>query len=428
MDGSRNWYQRTPMYLRIIFALLLGVAAGYVVRTGWLGDPKEQVAPTLKFVSDLVLRLLTAVATPLILVAVANALVRAKASGRLAARMMSLLMVNTVVAILVGLAVANVLRPGVGASFDIELKAPERKPYSLVEDLLGKLPGSVLKPIAENDILGVIVIGVAVGIGLRIVHTQMRREGNTAYEVVEKLLETGMRLIMVVLHWVIALVPLAVFAVVARVVGTQGLAAFMPMLWFVVAVLLALSIQSIYYIVRLRLGSWVRPGQFLRGGSDALLTAFSTASSAATMPITYTCMKERVGVSEESASMGVMVGGTFNHDGTALYEASAALFISQVIGQHLGFREQLIVVVMSVVASVGAAGIPEAGLVTMLAVFTAVKLPTEYIPLLLTVDWFLDRCRTTINVMGDMSVTCMLDGKRAPIEKPPPTSENQAAA
>jgi len=428
MDGPRNWYERTPMYLRIIVALLLGVAVGYVVRTGWLGDPTAQVAPTLKFVSDLVLRLLTAIATPLILIAVVNALVRAKASGRLATRMMWLLMLNTVVAILVGLAVANALQPGVGASFDIELKAPERKPYSLVDDLLGKLPGSVLKPIAENDILGVIVIGVAVGIGLRIVSTQMRREGNMAYETVERLLETGLRLIMVVLHWVIALVPLAVFAVVARVVGTQGLAAFMPMLWFVVAVLLALSIQSIYYIIRLRLGSWVRPGRFLRGGSDALLTAFSTASSAATMPITYTCMKERVGVSDEAASMGVMVGGTFNHDGTALYEASAALFISQVIGQHLGFRQQLIVVVMSVVASVGAAGIPEAGLVTMLAVFTAVKLPTEYIPLLLTVDWFLDRCRTTINVMGDMSVTCMLDGDRAPVEKPPPTGEDPAIA
>jgi Na+/H+-dicarboxylate symporter len=428
MDKPRNWYQRTPMYLRIIAALLVGVAVGYVVRTGWLGDPKEQVAPALKFVSDLVLRLLSAIATPLILVAVVNALVRAKVTGGLAARMMSLLMLNTVVAILVGLAIANFLQPGVGASFDIELKAPERQPYSVINDLLGKLPGSVLKPIAENDILGVIVIGVAAGIGLRIVRAQMQREGNMAYEAVERLLETGMRLVMVVLHWVIALVPLAVFAVVARVVGTQGLSAFLPMLRFVVAVLLALSIQSIYYIVRVRLGSWVRPGRFLRGGSDALLMAFSTASSAATMPVTYTCMKERVGVSEESASMGVMVGGTFNHDGTALYEASAALFISQVIGQHLGFREQVMVVLMSVVASVGAAGIPEAGLVTMLAVFTAVKLPTEYIPLLLTVDWFLDRCRTTINVLGDMSVTCMLDGSRAPVENPPPTGDKPATA
>ena len=109
-----------------------------------------------------------------------------------------------------------------------------------------------------------------------------------------------------------------------------------------------------------------------------------------------------------------MVGGTFNHDGTALYEAMAALFIGQMLGQHLAVGEQVKVVIMSVFASVGAAGIPEAGLVTMLAVFSAVNLPTEYIALLLPLDWFLDRCRTAVNVMGDMSVTCMIDGKTAP--------------
>src|SRR5262249_11185657 len=158
----------------------------------------------------------------------------------------------------------------------------------------------------------------------------------------------------------------------------------------------------------------VRPIDFLRGASDALAMAFSTASSAATLPVTFECMVKKIGVREENASMGIMVGGTFNHDGTALYEAMAALFISQYIGQHLGFNEQLQVVIMAVFASVGAAGIPEAGLVTMVAVFKAVGLPPDMIPLLLTVDWFLDRCRTAINVMGDMSVTCILDGKTRP--------------
>jgi Na+/H+-dicarboxylate symporter len=109
--------------------------------------------------------------------------------------------------------------------------------------------------------------------------------------------------------------------------------------------------------------------------------------------------------------MGSLVGANFNNDGTALYEAMSALFISQMIGQNLGLEQQLLVVLTSVVASVGAAGIPEAGLVTMTLVFNAVGLPTEYIAILLTVDWFLDRCRTAINVMGDMNVSCLLDGK-----------------
>jgi Na+/H+-dicarboxylate symporter len=141
------------------------------------------------------------------------------------------------------------------------------------------------------------------------------------------------------------------------------------------------------------------------------LTAFSTASSTATMPITYACLRENVGLREESASMGALVGANFNNDGTALYEAMAALFVAQAIGVSLGLSHQLVVVLMAVVASVGAAGIPEAGLVTMLLVFSAVGLPVEYVPLLLPVDWFLDRCRTAINVMGDMTVSSLLDGK-----------------
>jgi Na+/H+-dicarboxylate symporter len=154
----------------------------------------------------------------------------------------------------------------------------------------------------------------------------------------------------------------------------------------------------------------------LKGTRDALVMAFSTASSTITMPLTYACLRERVGLREESASMGALVGSNFNNDGTALYEAMAALFISQMlvmqgIGHSLSLTDQLLVVLTSVLASVGAAGIPEAGLVTMTLVFTAVGLPVEYIVLLLTVDWFLDRCRTAINVMGDINVSCMLDGK-----------------
>jgi DAACS family dicarboxylate/amino acid:cation (Na+ or H+) symporter len=179
----------------------------------------------------------------------------------------------------------------------------------------------------------------------------------------------------------------------------------------VIAVLLALALQTVYYLVRVRLGSWVRPLDLLRGTRDALVMAFSTGSSTATMPVTYECLRTKVGVREQSASMGALVGANFNNDGTALYEAMSALFVAQLIGQHLTIGEQFLVVITSVIASVGAAGIPEAGLVTMTLVFKAVGLPNEYIAMLLTVDWFLDRARTTINVLGDLNVSCLLDGK-----------------
>jgi DAACS family dicarboxylate/amino acid:cation (Na+ or H+) symporter len=134
------------------------------------------------------------------------------------------------------------------------------------------------------------------------------------------------------------------------------------------------------------------------------------------MPVTFEALIEKVGLRESSASLGALVGSNFNNDGTALYEAMSALFVAQVLDIPLSLPQQLIVVLTSIVASVGAAGIPEAGLVTMTLVFTAVGLPTQYIALLVTVDWFLDRCRTAINVMGDMTVSALIDGKKRRID------------
>jgi Na+/H+-dicarboxylate symporter len=398
-----RWH-RAPLYLRILIALALGIVAGEALGTR---------AVALKPVSTLVLQLLRLLATPLIFIAVLNSLFRARVSGRTGARLAYLLLTNTVVAILIGLLVANVVRPGQWATLRPEGPPVAQKELQPLQDLLDKIPANLVDPFGKNEIISLILLALAFGIAMRKVRDRQEAAGRHAYRTVEELLDTAFDCVMVMLHWLFDLVPLAVFAVVASLVGRQGLASFLALGGFVVAVLLALALQALFYLVRMSLGSWVRPGRFLRGASDALVMAFSTASSAVTIPVTYQCMVEKIGVREESAGIGVMVGGTFNHDGTALYEAMAALFISQALGLHLGPLQQLMVVFMSVTASVGAAGIPEAGLVTMMAVFSAVHLPHEYIPLLLTVDWFLDRCRTANNVMGDMTVTCLLDGKHS---------------
>jgi len=212
---------------------------------------------------------------------------------------------------------------------------------------------------------------------------------------------------------------------VASIVGTSGFDPFVKLAWFVVAVLVALAVQSTYYLVRIRFGSWVRPLALLRDLRDALVMAFSTASSTATMPVTYERLRYHVGLRERSASLGALVGSNFNNDGTALYEAMAALFVAQMLHVPLSLTQQVLVVLTSVVASVGAAGIPEAGLVTMTLVFSAVHLPLDFIALLLTVDWFLDRCRTVINVLGDVNVACLLDGKER--EQPEPARARDPA-
>ena len=373
-------------------------------------------AEHLKIVSQIILRCLGALAPALILVAVIDSILNANVKGRGAAHLAFLLILNTTVAILIGLLVANVVRPGRHAHL-----APTTQPADMghaggdiVKQLMENIPRSVLEPLVSNNVIGVVFLAVAFGIALR------RLASDHDITIVNQVIQLAFKAIIIILHWIIDLVPLAVLCTVAGEVGPKGFGVFKALAWFIVAVLIALFLQAIWYLTRIRLGSWVRPLFLLSKMRDALVMAFSTSSSTATMPVTYAALRERVGLREDSASMGALVGSNFNNDGTALYEAMAALFIAQMLGQDLSINQQLIVVIMAIIASVGAAGIPEAGLVTMTLVFTAVNLPIQYIFILLPVDWFLDRCRTMINVMGDVNVACMLEGKEkseARIEK-----------
>ena len=391
-------WHNLPLYGRIIIGVILGVATGLL-----LGNQ----AAFLAVPGKLVLRLLGALAPPLILAAIVHTFMTTHLGGPLAVRLPRLLLMNTLVAITIGLTVANVIQPGRGAGLapsepSVETTATVNPLVAFIENV----PKSLLGPLGDDGkVIGVIFVAVAFGMALR---TERHRPLGTVEHLVELVLESLIK----ILHWIIAVVPLAVFGIVASIVGTEGFAQFQALGVFVLSVLLALAIQATYYLVRIRFGSWVRPRELLRDGRDALVMAFSTASSTATMPVTYAVLKDRVGLRDQSASMGALVGANFNNDGTALYEAMAALFIAQMIGMDLSIHQQFMVVLTSVIASVGAAGIPEAGLVTMTMVFTAVGLPVQFIPVLLTVDWFLDRCRTAINVMGDMNVSCLLDGKQ----------------
>jgi DAACS family dicarboxylate/amino acid:cation (Na+ or H+) symporter len=275
----------------------------------------------------------------------------------------------------------------------------------LVGQIFDQVPKSVLGPFGdEGKILSIIFLALTFGIALR----QFKA---VRIATVSDIVEVGFNVLIVILHWIIEVIPFAVFGIVASIIGKDGFAAFRNLLMFIIAVILALLLQVLYYCLRIRFGSWVNPLKMLSQMKDALLMAFSTSSSTVTMPVTYALLRDKVGLRERSASLGALIGSNFNNDGTALYEAMAALFISQLIGGHLTLQQQGLVVLTSIIASVGAAGIPEAGMVTMTLVFTAVGLPVEYIPLLLATDWFLDRCRTTVNVLGDVTVACLIDGK-----------------
>ncbi len=435
-----GWLARwaaTPLYLRIAGALAIGIVVGLLLgpRAAGLAAP-----------SKLILRVLGALAPGLILLAVIHVLMSTELRPGVARRIAGLLLINTLMAILIGLLVANVVRPGAWSKLEPPRKEsaasretdPEkRKILEVLEEhgiesnaphardplteFLDNVPKSLLGPLTDGgSVIGVIFIAVSFGIAFRRLREQPIAN---LQDLIQLLFES----LLVVLHWVIELVPLGVFGIVASIIGKEGLAPFQALGAFVVAVLTALLLQAFYYLARVRLGSWVRPLDLIRGTRDALIMAFSTGSSTATMPVTYDRLQKNVGLREESASLGALVGSNFNNDGTALYEAMSALFVSQMLGLGLSLPQQLMVVLTSVIASVGAAGIPEAGLVTMTLVFNAVGLPTQYIALLLAVDWFLDRCRTTINVMGDMTVSCLLDGRERATDPAAPRAHSRAA-
>jgi len=407
---QRNWYTQTPLYLRIIVGLLIGSAIGSALHAS---DAAPQYIALPGMIAGLILKLLGALAPPLILIAVLDTLIKAQLAGGVVPRMIFLLILNTLVAIGIGLLVANVIQPGTWAdrtafhATSQPVGATDAGGYPPLSSLLDNIPDSLLRPLVDNNVLGVILIAAGFGVALRRLEPDDR-------QVAEQMVGVAFKAITIVLHWVIELVPFGVMGIVATEVGTHGFGAFKALFAFVFAVVVALLLQLIYYLTRIAIHTWVSPRAVLVGMTDAIIMAFSTDSSTATMPVTYQCLKNNVGIRDESARMGALVGTNFNNDGTALYEAMAALFISQLLGRHLNLGQQILVVLTSIVASVGAAGIPEAGIVTMALVFSAVGLPKEYIGLLLTVDWFLDRCRTVVNMMGDVNVSCMLDGKIRP--------------
>ncbi len=345
---------------------------------------------------------------------------------------------TTVFAVVIGLVVVNLVRPGVGTVDPArlqELAKGSAKPQEILRSTLAKESGlsedqvaevftdipsasadipstnTILKNLmlmlvtdnlfgaaVETQLLPIIVFTICFGALLTTMPEQTRSITTLFTESNHALLAFVMVLMKIA--------PIGIFCLVAARFGkaqAEGkfLQEFGQIGWYFAAVLIGLAIHAfivlplIFWIVRRE-----NPYRFAAAMSQALLTAFSTASSSATLPVTLECA-ESAGISKRSTEFVIPLGATINMNGTALYEAAAALFIAQAIGQELSMGQQIIVAVTATLAAIGAAGIPEAGLVTMLIVLGAVGLPLEYIGLILAVDWLLDRFRTTVNVFGD---------------------------
>ena len=263
----------------------------------------------------------------------------------------------------------------------------------------GMIPTNVFKAMANMDILPLIFFSLLIGAALSTI-------GDTGHPVIA-IFNGFNEAVMKIVHWIMFTAPIGIFGLIAGRIGkADGFAGFWPELVAVgkysITVLLGLGIHGVVILpILLMVLGRRNPLDYIKGMGTALLNAFSTASSSATLPLTMQGVEEQNGISNRTASFVLPLGATINMDGTALYEAVAVMFIAQVYGITMGPAEQIIIVLTATLAAIGAAGIPEAGLVTMVIVLNAVGLPIEGVALILSIDWLLDRFRTTVNVWGD---------------------------
>ncbi len=348
-------------------------------------------------------------------------------AGKLGARTILYYTTTTGAAVALGILLVTVIRPGeVGtvagadavAGLPGALSQPKGALASLLQVVEGMFPPNLFRAAVEMQVLGLIVFSLVLGAVL----STMGDRGKPVLRFFEGLNEALMKIV----HLVVWFAPLGIASLLMERMGRAG-ADFWPEVqrlgWYMATVLGGLAIHAlvvlplIYWFVKRR-----NPFRYMLGMAQALLTAFSTASSSATLPITLNCSRQNCGISERTSGFVLPLGATINMDGTALYEAVAVIFIAQSLGLDLSGAQLVIVFLTATLAAIGAAGIPEAGLVMMAIVLTAVGIDPKEAALILAVDWFLDRFRTAVNVAGDAFGAGVIDHYETAPAKGPQTA------
>ncbi|MBX7157504.1 MAG: dicarboxylate/amino acid:cation symporter [Verrucomicrobiae bacterium] len=404
---------------QIILALVLALICGQLTRVevGWehFGFHRILNIPVIgiySFIGELFLRLLQMLIVPLI----ASAMITAMGSlagegilGRLGFKTICYYLSTTLLAVLTGLGFVNWIRPGqiqgetakelLGlsrGSGEIAKILGEKGPSDLVEIFLRMVPRNVVEVASQNgQMLGVIFFSLLFGFFMT------RLSGETK-SILKKFWQGVYEIMLMITEWVMRFAPLGVFGLVAKVSASTAPQDFRILFSFFITVLLALAFHFFISLPLLLRGMGkINPWLHFRAIFPALLTAFSTSSSSATLPVTLDCLERRAKVSHRITSFVTPLGATVNMDGTALYECVAVIFIAQLYGVQLAFQQQFLIVILALLTSVGVAGIPSASLVAIMVILSSLKLPVEAIGILMVFDRLLDMCRTAVNVFSD---------------------------
>lgn len=394
------WFKRLSLTTWIFIALVLGILVGLALQ----GAP--DVADTyIKPFGTIFLNLIKMIVVPLVLFSIIAGVVSledVKKVGAIGGKTVLFYLGTTACAVTLGLVFANVMHVGAGYSMGAdELSYDATEPPSFIDTIVNIFPSNFVQPMAEGTMLQVIVIAVVFGFGII-------AAGKKAKPVVA--FTNAMSDVCIqIMRGIILVAPFGVFGLIVPVIANNGPDVLMPLLWLVVVAYVAMACQILFvYSGIIKLFARKSPIRFLKGELPVMGFAFASASSVGTLPLNMEC-NEKMGASKEVVSFVLPLGATINMDGTAIYQGVCAMFIAQVFGIDLTLGQQLTIVLTSVLASIGTAGVPGSGMIMLAMVLQSVGLPVEGVALVAGVDRVLDMMRTTVNVTGDAAVAQCVD-------------------
>ena len=408
------------LYVKILIGLVAGVLVGILANAlglTWLQDAFGWIEP----IGTVFIRLITMIVVPLVVASLilgTASLGDIRKLGRIGGKTIAYYMATTAIAVTIGLLVSNIVAPGsridpatrdsLVAEFSDDAAArltlAAEKP-SVRETLINMVPTNPFSAAAEGDLLPLIIFSVIFGAAVSIIGAERKHSILMFFNGVNDA-------VMVMIDWIMKLAPYAVFALVGGVVARFGLDLLRSLLVYSLVVVGGLALHAfITFPLALKFLAKVNPVEFLKKIVQVPVVGFSTSSSSATLPVTMETAQEKVGVSKEVSSFVLPLGATINMDGTALYQAVAVMFIAQIYGVPMGAAEQLTIVLTATLASIGAAGVPSAGIITLILVLQSVGLGGQAqagIALILGVDRILDMLRTAVNVTGDLTAATVI--------------------
>lgn len=406
---------------QILLAAILGVAFGFILNL----FPETQFLSAslygLGIASSIFIGLLKMLLVPLIFSSIVVGVSNLQAGGQLSRTWkitLACCVTTTTLALILGLACAHLFKVGQGVDIVMFQDAMNQHqtpdtltPSSFFTNFIQNTLINPFKAFSEGNVLAVVVFSLFLGVALV--------KGGEKFRSVRKLSQQFFDIMMMMIGWVMKLAPIGIFALLAKLIATEDISVLSRLAEFAAVV----TGTTIFHgVVVLPLLLWIfgkmNPITFFKGTRAALITAFATSSSSATMPLSMKCAQENLGVRPQTAGFVIPLGTQLNMDGTALYEAAAALFIANLMGLDLTLGQQLIVCATAMIASLGAPGIPSAGMVTMIMVLQSVGLPAEAIAILLPIDRLLDTVRTVVNVQGDMMISVVVDRHTRDLDMP----------